>query len=556
MSRKKIPAEALVVLQNNLDALAPRDKKRLILLKELSRSYDVSVSTLRRALRSYRQPYAIVRSDYNSPRILPKGEMKRFCEIVAAMKLRTTNKKGRHLSTKECIRILEEFGVETPGGHVQAEKGILKKTTIDRYIKRFGLSQKSIKIEPHIINFQAKYSNECWQFDFSPSDLKKLKFEGKEKISGKEPTLMIASVVDDRSGVCYQEYHYVFGEDTMTALKFFFNAMSPKKKLGFPFQGIPQMIYLDNGPVRKSKVFNRVMKNLGIELRSHMPKDSDGRRTTSRSKGKVERQFKTVKESFETLYHFHEPETLDEANDWLHTYLLKYNDGLHREKTNSRIEDWRLNLPPKGFRKMCDWKKYCSFAREPEDRVVDSQGRVNIEGALYQLKPEMAGNNVNILWGMLDNELFVEFSGVEYGPFYPASGPIPIGTYRRRKKSAQEKVADEVTELSKSITIDKSVMTGGNTQSKTILKDSNIINCKDDTPFVPFDERTSNLNCFKNKTEAKTFISEFVGKPLANVPKALNDEINELISQTLDKKMIRERIKELLSYSHQPSNAR
>jgi hypothetical protein len=32
-------------------------------------------------------------------------------------------------------------------------------------------------------------------------------------------------VVDDRSGVMYQEYHYVYGEDTMTALKFFFNAM-------------------------------------------------------------------------------------------------------------------------------------------------------------------------------------------------------------------------------------------------------------------------------------------------------------------------------------------
>ncbi len=39
-----------------------------------------------------------------------------------------------------------------------------------------------------------------------------------------------------------------------------------------------------------------------------MPKDSDGRRVTARSKGKVERPFRTVKEAHETLYHFHQPE--------------------------------------------------------------------------------------------------------------------------------------------------------------------------------------------------------------------------------------------------------
>jgi hypothetical protein len=555
MSRKKIPIETLIVLQNNLDVLAPRDKERIALLKEMSNSYGVSISTLRRALRLHRQPSSIGRSDYNKTRIISKEEMKRYCEIVAAMKLRTTNKKGRHLSTKECIRILEEFGVDTPNGNIKVKEGVLKRTTIDRYVDRWGLSQKSIRIEPYAVSFEASNSNECWQFDFSLSDLKKLKFENK-KISGKEPILMLSSVVDDRSGVCYQEYHYILGEDTMTALKFLFNAMSPKTKMRFPFQGIPQMIYLDNGPVRRSKVFNRVMKSLGIELRSHMPKGTDGRRTTARSKGKVERQYRTVKESFETLYHFHKPETLEEANDWLHKYLLKYNDGLHRTRHNSRIEDWKSNLPPEGFRKMCDWKKFCSFAREPEERLVDSQGRVNINGVLYQLNPEMAGSNVDILWGILDNELFVDFNGIEHGPFYPSAGPIPIGTYRKRKKSTSEKIADKIEELSKLISIDKSVMTGGNSQSKNILNNSNIVDCSDNTPFVPFEDNKIDSKNFKNKVEAKSFISTYIGKPLGNISKAHNYQINDLVSQTLDKKLIQNKIKELFSYSRQPSNAR
>jgi hypothetical protein len=44
------------------------------------------------------------------------------------------------------------------------------------------------------------------------------------------------------------------------------------------------------------------MDCLGVQLISHMPAGKDGRRTTARSKGKVERPFRTVKEAHETLY--------------------------------------------------------------------------------------------------------------------------------------------------------------------------------------------------------------------------------------------------------------
>jgi hypothetical protein len=80
--------------------------------------------------------------------------------------------------------------------------------------------------------------------------------------------------------------------------------MTPKDEDGLVLQGIPKMLYLDNGPVAKSAVFRRVMAQLSVEVRTHMPKGSDGRRVTARAKGKVERPFRTVKEAHETLYHF------------------------------------------------------------------------------------------------------------------------------------------------------------------------------------------------------------------------------------------------------------
>jgi hypothetical protein len=74
--------------------------------------------------------------------------------------------------------------------------------------------------------------------------------------------------LDDRSGVAYQEYRCVYGEDVEAALRFLFNAMARKQIDGFPFQGIPQMIYLDSGPVAKSHVFQQVMGYLDIDVRA------------------------------------------------------------------------------------------------------------------------------------------------------------------------------------------------------------------------------------------------------------------------------------------------
>src|SRR5262245_60779128 len=89
------------------------------------------------------------------------------------------------------------------------------------------------------------------------------------------------------------------------------------KSTPFRFQGIPKLIYTDNGPVAKSQVFQQVMRCLDIDVRAHLPQGKDGRRATARSTGKVERPFRTVKEMHETLYHFHEPQDEEVANAWL-----------------------------------------------------------------------------------------------------------------------------------------------------------------------------------------------------------------------------------------------
>jgi hypothetical protein len=405
MPAKPIPAEALLDLRRRLAILPPRSPERRRVRQETAALYGVAEVTLYRAVRARTRPRALHRTDVGVPRGLPRAQMERYCEVIAAMKLRTANKQGRHLSTAEALRFLEAYGVETPEGHVQAPPGLLTKATVNRDLHRWGYDWATVQRPPPAVRFQARYSNACWHFDLSPSDLKHVKAPAWVQEGRGPPLLMLYSVVDDRSGVAYQDYHGVYGEDVEAALRFLFAALTPKSQPEFPFQGRPEMLYLDNGPIARSHVFQQVLGYLGIELRTHLPAGTAGQRVTARATGKVERPFRTVKEMHETLYHFHEPQTEAEANAWLGQFLLRYNGMQHRAEAHTRLEDWLQHLPPTGLRAMWDWERFCTFAREPERRKVGIDARVVVEGVAYTVEPDLAGETVVLWWGLFDQEL-------------------------------------------------------------------------------------------------------------------------------------------------------
>jgi len=207
MSRKTIPDDRLVELQKRLEMLSPRSSERKKLIVAFGGLYGVSIYSVYRALRNRTIPKGMRRIDAGKSRILPSTELERFCQIIAASKIKTINLQNHYLPTSEAIRLLEETGFEINGEIIKAPRHVLKKTTVNRYLKKWGFDLKSLSIEPIVTRFEAKHSNECWQFDLSPSDLKTLE-EWPEWVNKKDgrPTLMLYSIVDDRSGVAFQEY--------------------------------------------------------------------------------------------------------------------------------------------------------------------------------------------------------------------------------------------------------------------------------------------------------------------------------------------------------------
>ncbi len=536
MAKTTIPLETIIELRSLLSQLPNRSSARRNLVLETAELYGVSPQTVYRNLQQYNLPRSTRRADYGQPRVMSKPELLRYCEVIAALKIRTSNNQGRHLSTVQAIRLLEEHGINTDNSHIVAPPGLLKKTTVNRYLKQWGYDKERLSRQPPAVRFEAEYSNQCWHFDLSSSDLKRLK-NATELESGRgKPLLMLYSVVDDRSGVSYQEYHEVYGEDVGAALKFLFNAMSAKEHQDFPFSGIPDMIYMDNGPISRSRVFQKVMNYLGIKIQTHLPKGKDGRRVTARAKGKVERPFRTVKEMHETLYHLHEPETITEANTWLMQFLLHYNKQSHRRETHSRIEDWLSNLPRDGIRQMCDWKRFCTFAREPEKRKVGIDARITVEGVAYEVEPDLAGETVILWWGLFDHELYVEHQDCRYGPYVPIGNPIPLHSYRSFKKNKTQKRADRIEAIAEQLTLPTSAL--GHVKLPAIEK---VIPFPVRT-FVdpdPFQELT-----FKNSIEAKRAIARYLVKPLVKLTPEQMTKVESILEESLDKKEVMAKIQD------------
>ncbi len=169
---RAIPPDSLQRLRQRLEQLPPRSPERSSEVSAFAGLYGVSPASVYRAICRCQQPHAAHRADFGKPRIMDFDKLERFCELIAALKLRTTNKNGRHLSTQRAIELMENYGVETNAGLITAPKGTLCKTTVNRYLAKFHLDQPRMIRQCAAVRFEAEFSNGCWQFDMSPSDLK------------------------------------------------------------------------------------------------------------------------------------------------------------------------------------------------------------------------------------------------------------------------------------------------------------------------------------------------------------------------------------------------
>jgi hypothetical protein len=91
MRRKRPSDKTLVVLRARLEELPARSPDRQSLIQGSADLRDVSIDTIHRALREQFRPRSLHRRDRGAPRKIGRKKMKQLCEVIAALKVRTTN---------------------------------------------------------------------------------------------------------------------------------------------------------------------------------------------------------------------------------------------------------------------------------------------------------------------------------------------------------------------------------------------------------------------------------------------------------------------------------
>jgi hypothetical protein len=192
------------------------------------------------------------------------------------------------------------------------------------------------------------------------------------------------------------------------------------------------------------------------------------------------------------------------------------------------MEDWVQHLPPEGLREMCSWERFCTFAREPEQRKVGSDARVSIAGVRYEVDPDLASELVTVWFGLYDDQLFVEHGERRYGPYTPIGGPIPLHRYRRFKKTRSEQRADHIEGLAEQLALPRAALSAPPTLSSTFAAFAPAKQpFRDPDPFHEL--------AFPSALDAKRAIADHLGLPLAKLAPEQLEALNALLETTLAK---------------------
>ena len=161
-------------------------------------------------------------------------------------------------------------------------------------------------------SFVMAHSNDCWQADTSHGPYL--------TIDKKKVLTYLIAIIDDASRM-------------IVGAKFFFNDNSINLqevlKTSVKTYGIPKKLFVDNGKTYKNDQFNIICASLGLVLIHARP-------YSGASKGKIERWFHTMKESWMRGLNWDDIKSIDELNELLQEFVNQYNNTIHSslEKEN------------------------------------------------------------------------------------------------------------------------------------------------------------------------------------------------------------------------------
>ncbi len=279
------------------------------------------------------------------------------------------------------------------------ERGVLQpehvaRTTFSRLVKRYELLKPDAETnDRRRLAFAKAHANEMWQADtmFGPYVT---------AAHGKVQSKLIA-FIDDASRVCCHAQFFV-AENTDTLIAALRAALYKR--------GVPDSLYVDNGSIYASKEITQICARIGCLL-CHAPV-RDGA-----AKGKVERFFRTVRESF--LTRALDLGSIDALNrDFTRWVEDEYNAKDHRSLGMRPIDRFGLDLARIRFLPPSEANDELFFVEE--ERTVMADNTFSLKSTRYEAPRDLRSRKVQVRFERrATGRVVVYFKGERMGDARP-----------------------------------------------------------------------------------------------------------------------------------------
>ena len=229
--------------------------------------------------------------------------------------------------------------------------------------------------------FVMEHANDCWQADTSHGPYL--------TINGKKTLTYLIAIIDDASRLIVGARFY-YNDNSLNLQDIF---KSSVKKYG-----VPKKLFVDNGKTYKNDQFNIICASLGLVLIHARP-------YSGASKGKIERFFHTMKETWMRGLNWNEIKSIDELNDLLSQFIADYNNSVHSSLKKENEE----NITPNAR-----WFKDSHLIKKLDNNFIDiaflhtayptirSDAIANIKSHEFEVPMKYIGKKIVVKYNPLD----------------------------------------------------------------------------------------------------------------------------------------------------------
>jgi len=258
------------------------------------------------------------------------------------------------------------------------ESAALSASTLYRFLKQRGLSERQLLAPPAHKKFEAQHANQIWQSDM-------LYGPYVQRSGGGKRQAFLHATLDDASRLIpHAQFYADQGLDT------FLDCL----RQAVAARGLPLRLYVDNAKVYRSPQLARIAASLGILIIHTPPYQPQGR-------GKIERFFRSVREQFLANLDRKQTLTLDDLNQRLWAWIDNaYHRSEHSALGTTPLLRWQRDI--EHIRQLPPATDLRRLFFHRLDRLVRRDSTFLLQGRFYEAPPDLASQTIEVRFDPLD----------------------------------------------------------------------------------------------------------------------------------------------------------